>query len=49
MNLDISCCQLCNVEAGATTKNGPHVLWVWKKTKAQFVYKLHWDVHMSKE
>ena len=32
MNLVTSCCQLCNVEAGAITKNGPHVLCVYKVT-----------------
>ena len=30
MNLLTSCCQLCNVEAGAIIKNGPHVLCVYK-------------------
>ena len=26
INLVTSCCQLCSVEAGATTRNGPQIL-----------------------
>ena len=29
-NLLTSCCQLCSVEAGATTRKGPQMLWVYK-------------------
>ena len=37
INLVTSCCQLCSVEAGATTRNGPQILWVCRKeTNAYF-------------
>ena len=44
INLVTSCCQLCNVEAGAITKNGPHVLCVYKVVPCylkRYVYTLY--------
>lgn len=32
-NLVHSCCQLCRVEAGATTRKGPHIPWRYERER----------------
>ena len=39
INLVTSCCQLCSVEAGATTRNGPQILWVCRKDTNTYFYQ----------
>ena len=44
INLVTSCCQLCSVEAGATTRNGPQILWVCRKdTNTLFLSKINYS------
>ena len=40
INLVTSCCQLCSVEAGATTRNGPQILWVCRKDTNTYFIKI---------
>lgn len=42
-NLAHSCCQLCKVDAGAMTRNGPQIPWACNKIKYMQVAILHTD------